>query len=250
MKYISYSLWGDNPIYNVGIIENAKQAKEIYPDWKMVVYYDNTTPLETIIDLIALDVECVNITSLGIYGMFWRFLAADKPDCEYAVFRDADSRLSVREKAAVDEWISSGKTLHVMRDHPGHGIPYGNDRLGILGGMWGIKSSVLPLTDMINKFKKDKNLSYGSDQTFLKTIYTVLVDDRFTNDDFFEKIPFTLNRINGRFIGERIDENDRCTHDDFFEKKPFPIKRENGRFIGERMNVNNEPLNNDYLAIR
>lgn len=219
MKYISYSLWGDNPIYNVGIIENAKQAKEIYPDWKMVVYYDNTTPLETIIDLIALDVECVNITSLGIYGMFWRFLAADKPDCEYAVFRDADSRLSVREKAAVDEWISSRKTLHVMRDHPGHGIPYGNDRLGILGGMWGIKGNVIPLTQSILNFKKSKEMNYGNDQTFLKMIYSVF-------------------------------ENDRCTHDEFFEKKPFPIKRENGRFIGERMTIDNKPLNNDYLAIR
>ena len=219
MKYISYSLWGDNPIYNVGIIENAKQAKEIYPDWKMVVYYDNTTPLETIIDLIALDVECVNITSLGIYGMFWRFLAADKPDCEYAVFRDADSRLSVREKAAVDEWISSGKTLHVMRDHPGHGIPYGNDRLGILGGMWGIKGNVIPLTQSILNFKKSREMNYGNDQTFLKMIYSVF-------------------------------ENDRCTHDEFFEKKPFPIKRENGRFIGERMTIDNKPLNNDYLAIR
>jgi len=219
MKYISYSLWGDNPIYNVGIIENAKQAKEIYPDWKMVVYYDNTTPLETIIDLIALDVECVNITSLGIYGMFWRFLAADKPDCEYAVFRDADSRLSVREKAAVDEWISSRKTLHVMRDHPGHGIPYGNDRLGILGGMWGIKGNVIPLTQSILNFKKSREMNYGNDQTFLKMIYSVF-------------------------------ENDRCTHDEFFEKKPFPIKRENGRFIGERMTIDNKPLNNDYLAIR
>jgi hypothetical protein len=219
MKYISYSLWGDNPIYNVGIIENAKQAKEIYPDWKMVVYYDNTTPLETIIDLIALDVECVNITSLGIYGMFWRFLAADKPDCEYAVFRDADSRLSVREKAAVDEWISSGKTLHVMRDHPGHGIPFGNDRLGILGGMWGIKGNVIPLTKSILNFKKSREMNYGNDQTFLKMVYSVF-------------------------------ENDRCTHDEFFEKKPFPIKRENGRFIGERMTIDNKPLNNDYLAIK
>jgi hypothetical protein len=68
---------------------------------------------------------------------------------------------------------------------------------------------------MIDKFKKDKNLSYGSDQTFLKTIYTVFIDDRFTNDDFFEKIPFTINRINGRFIGERIDENDNPVGDDY-----------------------------------
>jgi hypothetical protein len=106
-----------------------------------------------------------------------------------------------------------------MRDHPAHQIPYGNNGLGILGGMWGIKGNTIPMKDSIENFSKNKTMGYGIDQTFLKTIYNVF-------------------------------ENDRCTHDDFFEKKPFPIKRENGRFIGERMNVNDEPLNNDYLAIR
>ena len=219
MKYISYSLWGNAPIYNVGIIENAKQVNDIYPGWKMIVYYDNTVPIETIEKLIELGVECIDATPLSLYGMFWRFFAADRFECEYAIFRDADSRLSIREKMAVDEWIESGKTIHVMRDHPNHGIPYGKDRLGILGGMWGIKGNVIPLGQSIKNFKRSNETIYGNDQTFLKKIYSIF-------------------------------ENDRCTHDDFFEKKPFPIKRENGRFIGERMNVNNEPLNNDYLAIR
>ncbi len=35
MKYVSYSLWGDNPIYGVGAIKNMHQVKEIYPDWQM-----------------------------------------------------------------------------------------------------------------------------------------------------------------------------------------------------------------------
>jgi hypothetical protein len=33
MKYISFSLWGDKPIYNVGAIKNAELWKNIYPDW-------------------------------------------------------------------------------------------------------------------------------------------------------------------------------------------------------------------------
>jgi hypothetical protein len=44
MKYVSYSLWGDNPIYCVGAIKNMNQIKEIYPDWQMIIYYDNTVP--------------------------------------------------------------------------------------------------------------------------------------------------------------------------------------------------------------
>ena len=51
------------------------------------------------------------------------------------------------------EWINSKKTLHVIRDHPAHKIPYGNDEPGILGGMWGIKQD-LPILDMIKNMKK------------------------------------------------------------------------------------------------
>jgi len=217
MRYISYSLWGDNELYNIGMVKNAEQVPEIYPDWQMIVYYDNSVPTETLNILENLNVKLVNVDG-HTHGMFWRFFASDLVDCEYAIFRDGDSRLSIREKMAVDEWIESGKTIHVMRDHPAHQIPYGNNGLGILGGMWGIKGNTIPMKDSIENFSKNKTMGYGIDQTFLKTIYNVF-------------------------------ENDRCTHDDFFEKKPFPIKRENGRFIGERMNVNDEPLNNDYLAI-
>ena len=217
MKYISYSLWGDNELYNIGIVKNAQQVPEIYSGWQMIVYHDNSVPKETLRVLEDLNVKLVNVDG-HTHGMFWRFFASDFIDCEYAIFRDGDSRLSVREKMAVDEWIESGKTIHVMRDHPAHQIPYGNNGLGILGGMWGIKGNTIPMKESVENFSKNKTMGYGIDQTFLKTIYNVF-------------------------------ENDRCTHDDFFERKPFPIKRENGRFIGERMNVNDEPLNNDYLAI-
>jgi len=218
MNYISYSLWGDNPLYNIGSIRNSEQIKTFYPEWKMILYYDDSVPKETIVELEKNNVICNNVSYLGLYGMFWRFLASDLEDAEYVCFRDCDSRLSERESVAVKEWIDSKKILHVMRDHPAHGIPYGNNQLGVLGGMWGIKAKQVPMTDMVLKFNKDIKLGYGSDQTFLKTIYQVF-------------------------------QNDRCTHDDFFEKKPFTIKRENGRFIGERISINEQPLTNDHLIL-
>jgi len=208
MNYVSFSLWGDQPIYNVGTIRNAELMKTIYPDWKMIVYYDNTVPTESIEKLIELGVVVKDMTGTDIYGMFWRFFAHDEPDCEYAVFRDSDARLTKREKLAVDEWINSGKSIHVMRDHPAHRIPYGNSGLGILGGMWGIKSGIIPLIDLINKYPKSKELQYGNDQTFLKTIYSIFQDDRYTHDEFFENKPFPIKRNSGEFIGSRIDHND------------------------------------------
>jgi hypothetical protein len=42
-------------------------------------------------------------------SMMWRFTACDDDDVEMFISRDTDSRLSIREKEAVDEWIESGK---------------------------------------------------------------------------------------------------------------------------------------------
>jgi len=218
MNYVSFSLWGENPIYNVGIIRNAELMEQFYPNWKMIVFFDDSVPTNTIKELQNRNIETRLFLDKSIYGMFWRFFAVDLHDCKYAIFRDADSRISLRESLAVDEWIKSGKSLHVMRDHPYHRIPAGNNQLGILGGMWGIKSGVLPLTEMIYNFSKSKVHNYGNDQTFLKMVYSEL-------------------------------KNDRCTHDDFFEKKPFPIQREYGRFIGERIDVNEKPLTDDYKIL-
>jgi hypothetical protein len=218
MKYLSFSIWGDKPIYNVGIIRNAELWKSIYPDWKMIVYYDNTVPKETVEILNSLDVLTIKIENFD-YGCFWRFFASDIPDCEYVIFRDADSRINDREKEAVDEWIKSKKSIHVMRDHPYHGVPAGNNQIGILAGMWGIKGNIIPITEMIKKFVVGKHNSYGIDQTFLKTIYSIF-------------------------------QEDRLTHDDFFEKKPFPSIRKTFRFIGERINIDETPSTEDWKLIK
>ena len=217
MKYLSFSLWGDKPIYNVGAIRNAELWKLIYPDWQMVLYYDNSVPVKTIEKLNSLGVETIN-NDCNIYGCFWRFLISDKSDCDYAVFRDCDSRISIREKMAVDEWINENKSIHIMRDHPAHIIPAGNDKIGILAGMWGIKGRIIPIREMITKFLVGKTNVYGIDQTFLKIIYSIF-------------------------------ENDKKVHDEFYEKKPFPINREYGEFIGGRIDENDKPVGNDYLKI-
>ena len=62
--------------------------------------------------------------------MFWRFEPAGEEDVDVMISRDTDSRLNLREKFAVEEWLESDKGFHIMRDHPHHGYP-------VLGGMWG-----------------------------------------------------------------------------------------------------------------
>lgn len=214
MNYVSFSLWGDDPIYNVGSIRNSELVKVYYPGWTMIVYYDNSVPEETIKTLIKNNVKVINLNGIP-YGSFWRFFASDIEDCEYVVFRDCDSRVSERECLAVNQWVKSEKTVHIMRDHPAHRIPYGANNLGILAGMWGIKGNVINMTDIINKFLINKKNYYGLDQNFLQN-------------------------INAMF------KNNNLTHDEFFGGVEFPIKRKDGRFIGERIDINENPINNDY----
>ena len=68
----------------------------------------------------------------GMFGMVWRFLPLLDPSVEVVVSRDLDSRLTTREQAAVEDWLETGLTFHVMRDNPHHGTE-------ILGGMWGAR---------------------------------------------------------------------------------------------------------------
>jgi hypothetical protein len=207
-KYLSFSLWGSKPIYCIGAIKNAELISKMYNGWKMVVFYDSTVPQPIIKRLNEMGVITIDATTFETYGMFWRFFAYTIDDCEYVVFRDADSRISEREFSAVDEWINSGKTIHVMRDHPAHRIPYGTNRPGILGGMWGIKKTDYNLFEHIVSFIENKELNYGSDQTFLSEVYETFQDDMMVHDEFSDGLKFPLPRVNKRFIGERIDANE------------------------------------------
>ena len=220
MKYVSYSLWGTNELYTKGAIENSVQLKQFYPDWLGIFYYDNSVPKETI-DQIEKNGSIV-INKDGVkHGPFWRFLAADIEDCEYVIFRDCDSRLSQREVDAVNEWMTSKKSLHVMRDHPAHRIPFGNNSIGILAGMWGIKGNVIPFAGQIEKFCADKEFKYGLDQTFLKTIYQIFQEDMIEHDDFFSGKPFPTPRTDYRFIGERINPDGTPTTEDWRALQQF-----------------------------
>lgn len=214
IKYLSFSLWGEQLKYTVGAIRNAELAGEIYPDWRMQVYHDHTVPAEILAELRDKQVQLIDMSSSSIYAPFWRFLAADNNDCDYAIFRDTDSRLTVRECKAVNEWIRQGSVLHIMRDHPYHQVPFGADGMAILAGMWGIKGGWYPMQRSIEKFIENKENDYGIDQSFLQVVYHQFKQSQTVHDEFFEKKPFPERRIGYQFIGERIDEHDRPIGED------------------------------------
>jgi hypothetical protein len=122
---------------------------------------------------------------------------------------------------AVKEWISSGKSIHIMRDHPAHKIPFGASSIGILAGMWGIKGNILPMKQLITDFLDQQLQQYGIDQKFLESINLRYKSDALIHDEFFEGVCFPIERENNRFVGERIDENEQPVGNDWMILKKY-----------------------------
>jgi hypothetical protein len=86
--------------------------------------------------------------------MFWRFLVADDDSVDRFIVRDADSRLNAREAAAVLEWVQSGSSCHIMRDHPNH-VQIMN------GGMWGGTKGMLRVPSGFDLLQLPKTILHG-----------------------------------------------------------------------------------------
>lgn len=205
MKLISFSLYGKEKIYSCGAIENARLAREIFPGWTVVFFVGKSVSEQILTNLMGLGSEIFLVDEHeGPLAMFWRFRATQIPGVSQIIFRDSDSRVSQREKVAVDEWSESGKALHIIRDHPSHGIP-------ILGGMWGIQGleAIAKLSDALANGAGEFTDAYGADQVFLeRTIYPLFLDDSFVHDSFYKFEKFSQGlppRSHDEFIGERID---------------------------------------------
>jgi protein O-GlcNAc transferase len=207
IKVISFSLWGGNPKYTQGAVENARQVKSMFPLWESRFYCAKDVAPEVISELEKYDAKVIIVDeAINLTGMFWRLYVFRDPSVDLAIIRDTDSRLSGRESSFVKEWEESLKGLHVIRDHPYH------SRL-IMGGMWGARSDKLrDIKIWIKSFSPEDR--YDSDQEFLvKNVYhRFLPQDLIVHGEFFpyeskknrgKKIPYE----NYHFVGEVFDGN-------------------------------------------
>ena len=121
-RVISYPFYGNAICYVHGTLANVELMPIIYPDWEICIYHDTTVPTNIIDKLTKYKyVKMINMFNSSIVNkMSWCFLVASEQNVERYVIINIDTRLSLRDKSAVDDWITSGKILHVMRDHPSH----------------------------------------------------------------------------------------------------------------------------------
>lgn len=175
MNIISYSLYGNNKLYTLGAIENARINKIIFPNWISRFYIHHSVDKSVIDTLKSYGADVVEILKdykdekeMIAKCTFWRYYAINDSDAKYVIFRDCDSRTSYKELEAINQWISSNKNFHLLYDHPQHTIE-------ILGGLWGAKvNSIDNIKQIINNFfnNHDHELKYNRlyDQIFLKSI--------------------------------------------------------------------------------
>ncbi len=213
MNYVAYSLFGDNPKYLVGALENAKRVPEVYPGFMAAFCVDaKTVPHVTVHQLKDLGAVVFAMQETLVQNkMLWRYLMIDSPSAEVVLCRDADSRITQREVAAVMEWLASPRGAHVMRDFPLHTSP-------IMGGTFGIKKASFPglhIAGLWREYKRQHpDWTNPNDQIFLGRVLWPIIKRNVMEHDEFNKWPNTqrfpraFDPAEG-FVGEVFLENNQ-----------------------------------------
>jgi hypothetical protein len=162
---IAFSLFGGDSRYCEPAILNVQEQPNVYPHWVCRFYVDGSVPDNVIKRLREGGGEIVQVDGAALQwpGQMWRLLALDDPQAHRILFRDADSLISRREAAAVQQWLSSGKRFHMMRD-------WGSHTELIMAGLWGVvNGSLPPLNDLMQRFMSAPLESeHFADQYFLR----------------------------------------------------------------------------------
>jgi hypothetical protein len=155
-KVISYSLFGTGQKENVSVSDRfvkllrniSVTAEKSYPGWIVRIYHNFRNQSEnpdeksvfnqlselscqfSHVDLCSLTEMIASLTSSptpidpdllrGLNGRMFRYLVMLDPNVDIFISRDIDSVIWQREVDAVDQWLKSNFTFHLMRDHKFH----------------------------------------------------------------------------------------------------------------------------------
>jgi hypothetical protein len=189
---IAFSLFGANPRYAQPLLVSADLRPHFYPLWTIRIYVDESVPGDIVKKFEAKGCQIVRVTDVEWPGTFWRFLAADDPQIDRFLIRDADSILNIRERVAVDAWIASRRHFHVMRDFCSHSEL-------ILAGLWGgVRGALPPIGKLIEVWLSERKTTVynqtTSDQLFLREkIWQLVRQSVLVHDSIFgfgDKVDF------------------------------------------------------------
>ncbi len=182
---IAFSLFGADWRYLKGAVNNAIVARYLYPGWTPRFYVDDSVPADAVQTLLQEGAQVKTVPRLPVepYGPLWRFLVEDDRDVDLYLVRDADSVMNMRERAAVEDWLASGRPYHVMRDSPKHCEL-------ILAGMWGAhRGNLSPMGKSLTAYAKanaNRLNDRALDQKFLcDHVWPLIRRDALVHDSCF-----------------------------------------------------------------
>ena len=213
MKLIAFTLFGEDPLYQVGAVENTVLCDALYPGWLLRFYVGDSIPGHVRDTLTARgNAELVPVPDEpeDWWATFWRFRALHDDYLDTIMFRDCDSRPDERERDAVNEWLQSGNAFHIMRDHPEHGMP-------ILAGMWGCTRAGARMIRDHAPLDRGPVERYLADQFWLRDhVYPTAVDHAL---------------IHASSDSPPMDDDTRG------DRRDWPTPRTPGRFVGQGFNT-------------
>ena len=131
---------------------------------------------------------------------FWRFLASEDCSKDRFLVRDIDSVGTQRERDMYLQWVASGRSYNVIRDHYSHDAR-------IMAGMWGGLTKPGFMSALLPRAWRYRN-HYSRDQNFLAgEVYPRIRHDLFVQDIVtrFPDEEVSLQPVDERdfaFIGE------------------------------------------------
>jgi hypothetical protein len=199
-KIFSMSVFGNDLRYYIGAKKQADLAKKLYSDWEIRIYTENPALL------IDLDPTVkIIVVSENTWGPFWRFEPLFENKDNITIVRDSDDRITFREIAAVQEWLNSDKSFHIIKDHEAH------FEFPIMAGLFGFKGKLDNDLYEQMKISKIEAQYYLSDQIFLRDFVYPKIKDKILMHSldtgwFGESRKNLINKY--CFCGNGYDHND------------------------------------------
>lgn len=219
-RRVAFVLYGNDPRFTRGALRNAESVPLLMPGWNSRFYIDSSVSQDFIDQVHALGGETIKVNEkMRTWGEFrraWRFLILDDPSVQYALFRDVDSRITIRELLAIHAWLKSNLPFHVMHDHPDHNI-------GILAGMWAahlptLRNRMTARSSMTAFMNNRVDMSKSGDQTWLQmNVRPFILEETLAHASYrckeygWNSRPFPMARSEvadyvGRIVHEKFDQ--------------------------------------------
>lgn len=211
----SFCVYGSAPKYCRGMTVNIGDIEHLFPEAEIWITTGHDVPESYIAEW--KEHPAVRILPMSITGgelMTYRFFCYDEPEVDVLLVRDSDSRLTDRDVACIQEFLSSPYTQFTVRDH------YYHNRK-IMGGQWGLKKTRRPpLRECYDDFKRTYNRigQYYSDEDFLDA-YVYDPPNMLAFTSLYEFPGETVREIPGK----RRNDYDFCGNAYTFEGSiPYP----------------------------